>query len=403
LVVDGKAPGYNAREPMFTITGQHLYTTAPPVSGRPGKEILLDGKPLVRADNVQLFMPPAGDRVWALITSGQFGAPNSQFLFVDGKKVAGSECSIIQNIRFSPDGNHTIADCQTPARSHVALVDGKKGQEYMNLNFLGFTPDSSKPVYIASNGQKSFLVVGDQESDGYNSIAQVSDQTKPPVVYANGGKRIGFAGQVNGNCFVWIDSKVTNRTPQTCPSNFTFSPDGSRYAFNTGYKPLGINIDGTDVRDLTVVPFRSLLEMGTNAGSLTNSFQFSPDGKHIAYSGRSDSQGSFGFVMDSKFTPLETNELMFPTFTPDSRHLIFGALLPALQGVPQVGIFVDGRMALRVSGFPSLVTNIWSREMSPQGVMTLILEDGADLKRYRITPADDTSVDTMIAAGRALK
>src|SRR5437667_12509302 len=126
LIVDGKPAGYAGTTPMFTANGLHLYTMAPPVSGRGGEEVLLDGKPWVRANGVRLYMPMVGDRVVAVITAGTPGTPNAQFLHADGKKVPGSDCAMIHDVHFSPDGKRYAADCETPAHSHVMVIDGKR-------------------------------------------------------------------------------------------------------------------------------------------------------------------------------------------------------------------------------------------------------------------------------------
>src|SRR6185369_11066871 len=47
IVLDGKTAGYTGSKLMFTPSGQHLFATAPPVAGRTGQEILVDGKPWV--------------------------------------------------------------------------------------------------------------------------------------------------------------------------------------------------------------------------------------------------------------------------------------------------------------------------------------------------------------------
>ena len=100
---------------------------------------------------------------------------------------------------FSPDGKRYAALCETQANSHFMIIDGKRGKEYQgipnslaqpNMDFYyrfstgneqataaslqpavpGFTPDSSKFVYVAQQGQRYFMIVEDEESDGYENM-----------------------------------------------------------------------------------------------------------------------------------------------------------------------------------------------------------------------------------------
>jgi hypothetical protein len=50
----------------------------------------------------------------------------------------------------------------------------------------------------------------------------------------------------------------------------------------------------------------------------------------------------------------------------------------------------------------SLLRNSFASEMSADGTFTALVADGTDIKRVRITPGGDTSVDTMLAQARAV-
>jgi hypothetical protein len=70
-------------------------------------------------------------------------------------------------VHFSADGKHYAAQCEIQnVKGHSLVVDGKKGQEYDFIEQFGFTPDSSKVVYVARTGRQVFLVTGEQESEG---------------------------------------------------------------------------------------------------------------------------------------------------------------------------------------------------------------------------------------------
>ena len=230
LIVDGKpagypGPGFTLMPPWqtggydlkFTADGKHLFVdTGQHTPGRdPTHVMFMDGKPWVKAQNITLHVPPAGDRVVAVISSGQGGTSSyHQFLQVDGKKVPGSECPGYGPVHFSPDGKRYAAQCQVQsAKGHSLVVDGKKGQEYDSIEHFGFSPDSSRVVYVARMGRQVFVVTGEEESDGYQRVVG-PDPTALPVALGAGGKRIGYAVQtMNSQCGVVVDGKLTLLPP----------------------------------------------------------------------------------------------------------------------------------------------------------------------------------------------
>jgi hypothetical protein len=410
LIVDGKPAGYAGAGPMFTANGLHLYTLAPPASGRPGQEVLLDGKPWVRANGIQIYMPPVGDRVVAVVSAGVPGTPNAQFLHVDGKKVPGSDCAFLRKVQFSPDGKHYAAECETPARSHVMIVDGKRGRDYeRQFSYIGFTPDSSRAVYIAQSGSNQFLVIGDQESNGYESIGDMSDAFRPRVVVDGGGKRVAFKAKgPNNACVVVADGKATPLGGRSyCANDLAFSPDGSRYAYVGELKPLAktLVVDGVEQTGTQVLTFDGPAS-GKPEGSPPITFMFSPDSKHIVHFATMAAQSNaYGIAIDDKYIPLTVPfPPRFPVFTPNGKHFVFAAAAGPL--LPLV-VYVDGRPAARFESgaLKFQISNdrqnsIW--EMGADGVLTFLVQDGADIKRVRVSPSDDTSVDTMIAEARPI-
>ena len=130
LVVDGKPAGYPAGglanvggsgyEPRFTPDGTHLlvYGMAPGAL-----QVLIDGRPFLKAPDAHLFMTPAGNAFVTRIT----GMDRVSFLDIGGRKVPGSEGQVIDSVYFSADGKHWAARIQTPANTKFVLADGKKG------------------------------------------------------------------------------------------------------------------------------------------------------------------------------------------------------------------------------------------------------------------------------------
>lgn len=419
LIVDGKPAGYPGpgftldtnglgSDTIFTADGKHLYVKAQQII--PGQGILpvmfLDGKAWLKAQDIRLHAPPAGDRVVAVISTGQGGTSSyRQFLHVDGKQVPGSECPGYGPVHFSPDGKRYAAQCQVQsAKGHSLVVDGKKGQEYDFIERVGFTPDSSRVVYVARMGRQVFVVTGEEESDGYQRVVG-PDPAALPVAFGAGGKRIGYAVQtMNSQCGVVVDGKLTLLPPPSCVTEVSFSPDGLRYASLGGRTLI---VDGAvQNKDARVFANRTTLGIGV---------VFSPDSKHIAYLATIPSDTSkAALVVDDRQILLPSPQAFMPTFTPDGRHFVFAATAGA--GFPlgqELIIYVDGRPAARFPGgggntFP-WVTNYFDTtdkngpawEMGPDGVLTFLVKDGVDanavMKRVKVMPPADTNIDTMLS------
>jgi WD40 repeat protein len=422
LIVDGKpagypGPGFVMSHPdlKFTADGKHLFVKT--VQHTPGRDpthvMFMDGKPWVKAQNITVHVPPAGDRVVAVISSGQGGTSSyHQFLHVDGKKVPGSECpgyGLV--VRFSPDGKRYAAQCQIQgAKGHSLVVDGKKGQEYDYIEHFGFTPDSSKVVYVARMGRQVFVVTGEEESDGYQRVVG-PDPAALPVAFGAGGKRIGYAVQtMNSQCGVVVDGKLTLVPPPSCVTEVSFSSDGSRYASFGGATLI---VDGA-VQNRGAPAFNNRTTSGIGV-------VFSPDGKYIAHLAGIPSDASrVALVVNDRqmLLPSSTQraQVFMPTFTPDGRHFVFAGV--AGGGFPlgqELIVYVDGRPAARfpggAPGFPWLANHsplsaengpAW--EIGPAGVLTFLVKDGVDanavMKRVKITLPTDTNIDTMLSEMR---
>jgi hypothetical protein len=420
LVVDGKPAGYPGPgyqmvdamgyDPAFTADGKHLFIKTQHTAGQEAAQVMfLDGKPWIRAQGVTVHIPPVGDRVVAVVSAGRAGTSSwHMFLHVDGQKVAGSECLKYVQVDFSPDGRRYAARCEGAGRQHSLVIDGKKGQEYNNILNSGFTPDSSKVVYLAEMGLKYFVVIDDEESDGYMSVSG-QDPAALPVAFGAGGKRIGYIAQSQGQgCLAVVDGKGTPYKTPACVGALAFSPDGSRYAYG---QPGGILVvDGAELTNRARM---------FSIGATGPVFVFSPDSKQMAYLTTIGADTTTAaVVVNDRYILLPSAQVFLPTFTPDGRHFIFATRAGA--GYPlghELVIYVDGRPAARFQGGaqtfpigggptgPAAQDSISGWQMGADGVLTFLVQDGmdastAEIKRVRITPPSDTNVDTMLAEAR---
>jgi hypothetical protein len=166
--------------------------------------LLFDGKPIARAFGFDVYIPSLGDMVVVAVSGGSNFHPLS-FLVVNGKKVPGSETverGAINKVEFSPDGKHYAALCGDTSSHHYLIVDGKRGQEYVSIDNLAFTADSSTLVYQSFVNGKQFIVVGDQE------FGAAMGGVQPPVI-APAGNRVAAFLFVNGARNLLLDRKMT--------------------------------------------------------------------------------------------------------------------------------------------------------------------------------------------------
>ena len=393
LVVDGNPAPYFGNEPQWSADSQHLYTKVAAPNRIPAMDVLQDGKPVMRAEGVRLFISPVGNLGVAIVRKAAGLPAATQFLAIGGKVVPGSEITggQIIDLVFSPDGRHYAARYKMANQREYVFADGKKGLDYQSLGALqapgitprvvAFTADSSKVVYVAANGNGQFLVIDDQEIE----LPLKADET----VIGPVGSHVATAGQG----MVIIDGKILsfpNVSPTTSHANYLkFSPDGSHFAFAL-----------TDRGGVTLV-LDGVAQAGY--GIITDNqipFMFSQDSKHIAYFCRPAGLDQPGVCLDGKYVRTGAGQPTKLTFTPDGNHL-FWAKRTIASGFR---LFADGKPVLEgtatSSAFPR---GTW--EMDPSGALLVLMQDATSMKRFSITPSPETSVATMFdgAPGLAAK
>jgi hypothetical protein len=393
-VANGKQVKYFGDELQFTGSGRLLSVlTTPGIPGNPptpgSQTLLIDAKPMVKAQYFGgVWVSPTSDRYAAVVTPKQ-GAPS--FLTLDGKPVAGTEGVTIDAVYFSPDNKRFAVAC-TANGSSFMLLDGKRGPKYQSIEYQSpgpmFSPDSSKFIYVALSNGSRFLVVNEEEYEaGYAAR----------WFLPTNGARLAFllnAGQPPGG--LYLDEKLVFKGPL---DRFTFSPDGSRYAFVTGIgSEKTLHIDGTALSNLSVGEWRRITAQGTvdNYNCL-----FSPDGKHVAYLA-SDPQNEArrGLWIDQKLVfPSPNGSIQRPTFTPDSKHFLWVVRGPGTASDPQgrYQLYVDGvpSMTFAASSFENHPGGAW--EVGTDGVLQFLSVEADGIKRHRVTPPPETSITTLLA------
>jgi hypothetical protein len=393
LVVDGKPTPIAGGEPQLTADGLHVFTKR--IVAGTSTEVLLDGKPIMRAQTPQVYTTPVGSGFMTVVSQGPPGT-GIQFLTMGAQRIPGTDCTMnpgYSNVVFSPDAKHWAAACHASDTSFWIVADGKKGQDYQSLIPAGFTPDG-RFVYGANMRNQTFLVVGDQESEGHTSLLPATDLSNPTSVKpllnmsplgppaAIAGNHIAFTAQTAGTMnTIVVDGNSLQRQGA---SAVTFSSDGSRFGFSFGLQGRSVNIDGKDLPGSIVV----FQQPGVGRYRPRAEFIFSPDGKRVAYFDARPN--GTGIYVDGRLA------LVFPggaenlTFTPDGRHLLWLVRMGEGQTV-----YVDGRPAVRFDNNYTMQAAAGTWEMGADGTLTVVAQAGDAIKRFRITPGVDTSVDTI--------
>jgi hypothetical protein len=220
---------------------------------------------------------------------------------VDGKKADATQSKGIAVVRLSPDGNHYAAVCTAGHNAAFVVIDGKKGQQYDGIwqpeiaGMFGFSPDSTKVAYVARSQNKAFVVVNEEESDAFEGSAEFR--------FSADGKHVAMLGRQNapppGGTVLYVDGKAQRNEKLVDFTTFTFSPDGSHYAYS-GIQ--GVYLDGKPI-------------------GIKGRFVFSPDGKHLAVVGNRGSDRKLGIFVDGQLAGTGSTEARYCAFSADSNHL----------------------------------------------------------------------------------
>ena len=402
LVIDGKMAPYRGGEPQWSADSKHLYTilrTPVPVRGQVA-DAMLDGKPFLRADNVKLHVAPEGNMVVAEVNAASNTPQPLKFMVMDGKKVPGTEIinqrgANFDEVTISPNGKHFAARFTNADGRQYVFMDGKRGQDYQNVDHVAFTADSSKVVYTAFTNGKPYAVIGDQESEA--CLATLTGPVVDPhgglVIAPVGGRAGTICGLTGGGPTLYIDGKTLPMPADAQGGNdLRFSPDGQHYAYTANFRGNGnrLVLDGT-------VQMQSNL---TSSNGMGNQYVFSPDSLHIAvYSGPPSPRGEYatGLFLDGKNIPVAATPSFYRLeFTADSKHIAWAQPVP---GQHAFRIFVDGKAVAEADAALDTSSREGWWDMTLDGSLSILAQDENNLKRITITPSAEITVATLGGGG----
>lgn len=388
FIVDYQVAPYPATNIQFSGDGQHIFGIRTSlISGHQVQDGLVDGKAVIRADHLTWFPAPVGNMAVAVVAKAT-GPSFVESLVVNGKLVPGSETlpgAHYGAFAFSPDGQHYASVVAAAAGPYV-FTDGKKQQSYRSMPTppkgptLIFTADSSKLLYLATNGTgPSWLVVNGEESDALR-------MPSPPVVSPVGGHYLIATHDV-----MMFDGKpiATNGIPMASATAMflSFSPDGNHYAFILqSAAGRTLFVDG-----VANTAYANVAEPGGR--NQFAGYQWSPDSKHIAYICRSSNPaaGNQLYVcIDSKAVPIGSNYGNI-TFSADSNHIFW----MKSQG-PTFRVFADGKPVFEGKSPDPGGALFGAWEAQPDGSVRFLAKDDTSVQRVSVTPSASNSLASLI-------
>jgi hypothetical protein len=294
MVIDGKLVGrYSAvSPPTWSDDGRRIAFVGTHAGS---DELVVDGRVVAQAGRIDshcLSFSPDARRF------AYFEERPKTAVVVDGERrplELGARCG---RPVFSPDGRHVVyvvyADDGHDMWEHVA-VDGELGPAYRLIAEPGFTPDG----HVCYTGLKphvgEVLVVGRQESPGYDRIE--TEDVGDPM----GGS--------------W----------PACP--LAFSPDGLHSAYGVARDRKGwVVLDGQKGP--------TFLEVGEPV--------FSPDGRSVAYLARVG-KDEWAVALNGKAGPTFREVWGKPLFGPNGERLAYVARLIDKGGKRQLVAVIDGK------------------------------------------------------------
>lgn len=224
----------------------------------------------------------------------------------------------------SPDGNHVAEWKFTGPQQSVVIADGRPDAEFGRIvagaPTIFFSPDSSRRAYRVAQGARQRMVVdGRPDPD--------DDEVGRPV-FSPDGRRCAYAARNGERHFVVLDG-----TPQpeheSRVSDPTFSPDSAHFAYvAVDYKtaPDGRPLGAGD----RLMPGNSTARMILDgvAGPAFDDFctepVFSPDSRHLAYTGRLPRTVMQALVVDGNILSSHPSILKI-VFSPDSQRVALWA------------------------------------------------------------------------------
>jgi len=196
-----------------------------------------------------------------------------------------------------------------------------------------WSPDGNRLAFVSQrDGNREIYVMDADGQNAVNLTRHPADDWTPS--WSPDGTKLAFSSIRTGGWEIYVVDLACLDTPQTCPESLTqitgddtgnilpvWSPDGSRFAFNSkasgNWDVYTMAMDGTDIRQITTDPENDLAAI------------WSPDGTQLAFESNRDGNveiyviGANGQGPPRNVTNLSLANDHGPSWTPDGQQLVF--------------------------------------------------------------------------------
>ena len=256
---------------------------------------------------------------------------------------------------FSPDSRHVsyLAKAKTLFGQKYTVVADMKGQKkYDSIRHITFSPDSQRMAYVAGDGKHRFMVIDGREEKKYHAFWG--------PVFSPDSKKVAYAARHQGKVLIVVDGQEIGECDQSFLTwdyyPMTFSPNSQRFTYIAYKKPYFTVVTdghpGKEYNHIFIPPFFSP-DSNRLAYAVADDYSskevwavvdgwesrkydhiysivFSCNSEHIAYSANTGSKTLV--VVDKEEGRSYKNagslrDIRYLTFSPDSQHLAYTAIL----------------------------------------------------------------------------
>ncbi|HUJ44814.1 MAG TPA: hypothetical protein VLW52_14535 [Opitutaceae bacterium] len=353
---DGRHWAYAGRDNAIPL---HYGDPKPPEKSH----LMVDGKELGTFESVLKVLLSADGRHIAYLASTGTGMvvgldlQTWPCLATNGSAIMTATSSLT----MSADGKK-VAWIQQGQYSAQVFVNGKAGASYDSIQQLSFSPDGQHLYCFGfkrtAQGESIFVAADDDEWGPYSRTVNGAEVAAFRFVFSPDGKHVAFESGDGKNCFVVRDGK-SGAPYDHVYGTITFSPDSQHIAYFAdkdrlkNLSPLvrqqaAQSPDFDPGNYLVIDTTEQRLPRGTSYGQngvAQTTFFFSPDSQHTAYIAGNDK-----VVVDGRLVPVsqgsavnlwEQYKSASPvTFSPGSDHILFAA--SGYGSGPGPELYVDG-------------------------------------------------------------
>ena len=316
--------------PHDTPDGKHVWY----IGERSGKQFVsFDG---VEEGEFDSFVPVGRDSIEFSADSSHhvyWGKRENQYCAVfDG--IVGQRYELIQGLVISDDGLH-IAYKIRRGKSEVVVVDGKEDKPYSEIGaHILLSPVGGRVMYTVKAGNTWIPVIDGKEENHYDG---------DKIVFSPDGKHVACVGSRDGKQAIWLDGQEL-----ACYNTYefekpVFSGDSKHlaYVLKKDRHKFVVIIDGKEGKTYRYV--RNVASSPGN-GRIIYMAKLFDKPREVLVGGKLRAEDEFAVVENGEEGPA-FNEIRPIEFSPDGKRLAYlgRSTVPGTGGINSMTVVLDGK------------------------------------------------------------